>query len=179
MGDSPLSLEAVTDSGSRRPLSCERTCPRFLGRAKRNPNGFLLFTRRIRHGPLGYRGEHLHRQQIRHGDPIRRCFDPFARISGIPGRTTATVVSKGAAKLGRRIADDYIGSGAMDQLVRYVNLESCSEIEAARKLLEFLMLTTTGRHPTLAQQKDRKAIDRALYFLRTNFPLLLEDCCRA
>jgi hypothetical protein len=57
----------------------------------------------------------------------------------------------------------------MDQLVRYVNLESCSEIEAARKLLEFLMLTTTGRHPTLAQQKDRKAIDRVPYFLRTDF----------
>ena len=90
------------------------------------------------------------------------------------------VLSKGGtAKPGRRIADDYIGSGAMDQLVRYVNIESCSETEAARKLFEFFTLATAGRRPTLAEQKDRNTIDRALYFLRKNFPLLLEDCCRA
>jgi hypothetical protein len=86
--------------------------------------------------------------------------------------------SKGGAKLGRPIADDYVGSGAIDQLVRYVNQVPCSESEAARKLFEFLMSATAGRPPTLAEQKDRNAIDRALYFLRKNFPLLLEDCCR-
>ena len=67
----------------------------------------------------------------------------------------------------------------MDQLVRYVSQEPCSDIEAARKLFEFFIKATENRPPTLAEQRDRNAVDRALYFLRNNFPLLLKDLCRS